>query len=91
MSNCQGSKFQWGSETKVRIFFSTKFCFRFFLYVPLFIKLKNFVIASLVCRLSSSEAEAYDGVCYTQNDINLLDFRVPNGIGMGFSNPIEQP
>ncbi|KAH7276992.1 hypothetical protein KP509_39G029600 [Ceratopteris richardii] len=35
-------------------------------------------------RLSSSETEAYDGVCCTQNDIIVLDFRVSSGIGISF-------
>ncbi|MCO5581834.1 hypothetical protein L7F22_035723 [Adiantum nelumboides] len=38
-------------------------------------------------RLSSSDTEAYDGICCTQDDINILDFRVPNGIGISFPVP----
>ena len=37
--------------------------------------------------MSSSETEAFDGICCTQDDINVLDFRVPNGIGISFPNP----
>jgi hypothetical protein len=36
--------------------------------------------------LSSSETEAFDGICCTQDDINVLDFRVPNGVGISFPN-----
>ncbi|KAI5064964.1 hypothetical protein GOP47_0019659 [Adiantum capillus-veneris] len=38
-------------------------------------------------RLSSSDTEAYDGICCTQDDINILDFRVPNGVGISFPVP----
>jgi hypothetical protein len=34
--------------------------------------------------LSSSETESFDGICCTQTDVNVLDFRLPNGIGISF-------
>ncbi|MCO5609706.1 hypothetical protein L7F22_063938 [Adiantum nelumboides] len=41
-------------------------------------------------RLSCSDMEAYDGICGTQDDLNVLDFRVPNGIGICLSSPRQE-
>ena len=36
--------------------------------------------------MNSSETEGYDGIFCTKKDINVLDFRVPGGVGLCFSS-----
>lgn len=40
-----------------------------------------------LCRVSSSEAEGNDGVFCTPDSINVLDFRLPSGIGLKIPKP----
>jgi hypothetical protein len=37
---------------------------------------------AVFCRVTSSEVEGNDGVFTTQESVNVLDFRVPSGIGL---------
>ncbi|KAI5055050.1 hypothetical protein GOP47_0030195 [Adiantum capillus-veneris] len=41
-------------------------------------------------RLSSSDMEAFDGICCTQDNINILDFRVPSGVGICLPTPRQE-
>lgn len=43
------------------------------------------LIVAFNCRVSSSEVEGNDGVFCTQESINVLDFRIPSGIGIKVS------